>query len=123
MLRVLVCGSRFYTDKYKVWKVLDLVQAEENEPIIVIEGRCTKGGADMFAGQWATKNLPIENHLQFPADWHKYKKSAGPIRNRQMLIEGKPDLVLAFGGRDGTGTNHMVAISKAAGLDPVEFDR
>lgn len=34
--------------------------------------------------------------LRFPADWDKHGKAAGPIRNKQMLDEGKPDLVIAF---------------------------
>lgn len=33
--------------------------------------------------------------LPFPADWSRYGRAAGPIRNRQMLDQ-KPSLVLAF---------------------------
>lgn len=40
--------------------------------------------------------------------WGKeYNKNAGPIRNRQMIVEGKPDLVIAFPG--GNGTNNMIS--------------
>ena len=31
-----------------------------------------------------------------------YGKAAGPIRNQQMLDEGKPDVVIAFPGASGT---------------------
>ena len=41
------------------------------------------------------------------------------IRNRRMLIEGKPDLVLAFPG--GKGTANMVEISRKAGVKVVEI--
>lgn len=46
----------------------------------------------------------------FKADWNKHGKAAGPIRNQQMLDEGKPDLVVAFPG--GRGTQHMVRITE-----------
>ena len=48
--------------------------------------------------------------MAVPADWDKYGKAAGPIRNRHMFRLGKPDLVLAF-HKDITksrGTNDMV---------------
>jgi len=124
-MRVLVCGGRDYTDRAKVWRVLDALKAQvkkEGDTIILIEGKC-RTGADKHAGDWAVCNLPVQQHLQFPADWTTYGNSAGPIRNRQMLEQGKPDLVIAFGGRNGT--DHMVAISKAKNPPPmiVEFDR
>lgn len=39
---------------------------------------------------------------------------AGPIRNRRMLEQGKPDLVVAFPG--GAGTANMVRLTEAAAL-------
>lgn len=41
-------------------------------------------------------------------------RAAGPMRNKQMLEEGKPDLVVAFPG--GAGTENMVKQAKAAGI-------
>jgi hypothetical protein len=37
-----------------------------------------------------------------PANWGRYGPAAGPIRNTQMLIEGRPELVVFFPGGDGT---------------------
>ena len=51
---------------------------------------------------------------EFKADWDKFGRAAGPIRNAQMLREGKPDLVVAFPG--GRGTANMVAQAKARAL-------
>lgn len=58
---------------------------------------------------------------EFPADWETHAKAAGPIRNRRMLEEGKPELVLAFkNGFDHTlsrgGTENMVKQAKALGV-------
>jgi hypothetical protein len=47
---------------------------------------------------------------EYKAKWDKYGKSAGPIRNKKMLDEGKPDLVFAFPG--GPGTNNMIKQAK-----------
>lgn len=57
--------------------------------------------------------------LNYPANWSKYKKKAGPIRNQQMLDEGKPDLVVAFSG--GTGTADMVHRAKVANVKVIEI--
>lgn len=123
MLRVLVTGARDYPHKWKVWTILSVVQSSQSQPLIIIEGKCHKGGADLWAEQWAQAHVPIENSLDFPADWKRYKKAAGVIRNQQMLDEGEPDIVLAFGGKDGVGTNDMVGRAKLAGIPVQEYDR
>lgn len=62
------------------------------QPDLVIEGEAK--GADLLASDAAFYfGIPV---LRFPADWDKYGRAAGPIRNTQMLKEGKPDLVVAF---------------------------
>lgn len=53
-------------------------------------------------------------YLNYPADWEKHGRAAGPIRNEKMLIVGTPDMVLAFPG--GRGTADMIRKAEAAGL-------
>lgn len=63
-------------------------------------------GADLIADEWAVVNwCPI---LEFKADWDKYGKSAGPIRNQQMIDEGKPDFFIAFPTENSVGTWDMI---------------
>lgn len=117
-LRVLVTGDRKWTDEAMVHEQLQHYFDWRNE-LIVIEG-CAPG-ADRAACRWT--GMPHE-HLHYPADWNRYKKGAGPIRNRQMLTEGRPNLVLAFhddlyGG--SRGTLDMVTISLAAGVPVKHF--
>jgi hypothetical protein len=52
--------------------------------------------------------------LEFSADWKTHGKSAGPMRNRQMLNDGQPTAVVAFPG--GRGTADMIHAAKAVGL-------
>lgn len=75
-------------------------------------------GADTLAVEYA-KAYGLKLH-EFPADWKRLGKAAGPIRNRQMLNEGKPDLVVAFPG--GAGTAHMVSIAKVAGVEVIVYE-
>ncbi len=108
-MKVLVCGGRDYYDPSQMWAVLDSLDCF-NYISCVIDGAAN--GADYWGNQWAlARNRPT---IRFHADWETHGKAAGPIRNRQMLIEGKPDLVVAFPG--GAGTANMVSQAKKAGI-------
>lgn len=120
-MRVLVCGARDYHDKGKVWRRLDELKRLYPTTLVIIEGEAR--GADTYAREWAEKYLSPNYLKKFPAQWKIYGRGAGPLRNKQMLEEGKPDLVLAFGGKGGTGTNHMISIAKRAGVPVREYDR
>lgn len=109
--RVLVCGGRDYHDVRTLTRVLDSL---DPPPTLIIQGGAF--GADACASEWAYKRNVLER--QFPADWKTHGRAAGPIRNQQMLDDGKPDLVVAFPG--GTGTADMVRRAKAAGLKVIE---
>jgi len=118
-MRVLVCGGR-NLDPSTVWNWLEANAHEEccdrlnrasHVPVTyIIQG--ASSGADAAAEQWArSSEIPI---LRFPADWRRHGKAAGPIRNREMLLEGRPDVVIAFPG--GRGTADMVRQAEAAGV-------
>ena len=108
-MKVLVCGGRYFSDQEKMNDILDLLQ-----PSILIHGAAQ--GADTCAAHWGEQNPHVETKA-FPADWDTHGRSAGPIRNREMLREN-PELVVAFQG--GKGTADMVQIAKKAGLYVVE---
>lgn len=118
-MRVLVCGSRDYgmegqpnADAERARLFDELTKLA---PSLIIEGGAR--GADWLAMTWAVENKV--KRLRFNADWKKHRDRAGPIRNRQMLTEGKPDLVVAFPG--GRGTADMVRRAKAAGVEVREI--
>lgn len=75
-------------------------------------------GADAFARLWAIAKLPANDWTIFKADWDKHGNSAGPIRNRAMLISGI-DKLCGFPG--GVGTADMVRICKNVGIWVVEY--
>ena len=105
-MKVLVCGGRDYSDKKYLEEFLDRVH-EETPITILIHGAAR--GADRLAGMWA-KSRELEL-IEVPAEWDRYGKAAGHIRNSEMLTH-KPNLVVAFPG--GKGTSNMIkkALSK-----------
>ena len=105
--RLLITGGREFTDRDVIERaLLDI----EQRPDVVIHGDAA--GADRVAASVAKEHgLDV---WKFPANWARYGKSAGPRRNYQMLVEGRPTHVLAFPG--GPGTENMVKQASKAGL-------
>jgi hypothetical protein len=105
--RLLITGGREFTDRSVIERaLLDI----EQRPDVVIHG--DTAGADRIAGEIAdTHGIDV---WKFPANWARYGKSAGPRRNHQMLVEGRPTHVLAFPG--GRGTENMCKQASKAGL-------
>ena len=130
-MRILVCGGRDFAhgniQEYQwVHVVLDTLcelVSEEYDPndnwlptdVTLIEGGAH--GVDRAAESFAVVNFC--RHKQFPADWEKYGKKAGYIRNRQMLVEGQPNLVVAFPG--GKGTSMMVDLATKSGVNIIDL--
>lgn len=108
-LRVLVCGGRDYSDAGHVYSVLDMHHARWPITLIIVGDA---SGADSAAERWA-RDHGVARVKEYAA-WNARGRAAGPIRNRKMLTEHRPDLVLAFPG--GPGTADMVRQSRAAGV-------
>lgn len=106
-MRLCICGGRDYTNHTKVYEVLDY--AYERKPFTLISGGAT--GADMIGIQWAKARGA---HCEvYPAKWKTHGKSAGPIRNLEMIASGI-DVLVAFPG--GRGTEHMIASCTKKGI-------
>jgi hypothetical protein len=124
--RILVCGGRDYNQWLPFRQVMEQIASERflrTKPdkygnylyqVTIIHGGAR--GADRMAGDWADENW-IQSK-EYPADWERYGRRAGYLRNKQMLEEGKPDLVIAFPG--GEGTKMMVTLAKAAKVEVIE---
>lgn len=99
-MRLVVTGGRDYCHTVRIFAALDELHARR--PVsLLIEGEAR--GVDLRAKAWA-KRRGIEVK-EFPAEWEKYDKAAGGIRNQQMIDVGAPDYGLAFPG--GVGTADM----------------
>jgi hypothetical protein len=112
-MRILVCGSRHFNN-------YELLEEKLNEIEIttIIEGEAK--GADRLGRRYGEER-GIEV-LRFPALWDKHGKAAGPIRNKQMLDEGRPELVVAFRGPNSRGTQNMINQATKAGIPVTVID-
>lgn len=106
-MRVIIAGGREYQFcKSDYLMISDFIK---NGIITeVVSGGCP--GADRF-GETVAKmeNVPVKI---FFADWKKFGKAAGPIRNKQMARYA--DAAILFKG--GKGTASMRKMSKEFGL-------
>lgn len=114
-MRAIVCGGRNFGNA----EIMDR-ELKRLGVTFVIEGGAD--GADTLAWRWARHNLGkgSEHSMHFEARWDKHGKAAGPIRNQQMIDEGKPEAVVAFAG--GRGTADMVRRAKRAGIPVYEIE-
>ncbi len=118
MTRVLICGGRDldpsavfnYLNRHARIDICEALGSRAWPVTAVIHGGAR--GADEGAGRWA-ESEGIKPTV-YRADWKQHGKAAGPIRNRKMLEEGKPDLVIAFQG--GKGTALMIALAREVGV-------
>lgn len=118
MNRILVCGGRYYKDQDTVNKTLfDITGLRDQYNFgTIIHGNAR--GADSLGASWGYRmGWKVE---AYPADWKQYGKKAGYLRNKQMLDEGKPDLVVAFPG--GKGTAMMIKLAKEASIEVREVN-
>ena len=107
--RLVVAGSRDFNDYGMLCSALDEVidelKAEYN--VTIVSG--TANGADKLGEKYAEKHgLKIERH---PANWGRYGRGAGPIRNTEMVKES--DGVVVFWNGESTGAKNIIDCAKA----------
>src|SRR5260221_12496566 len=109
---LLITGDR--TWKNKTVMVLELGRYPKDSTLI----HGNANGADKMSALVALNlGFKQENIISVPADWAKYGRAAGPIRNRLMYDTYKPDITLAFHNdlKNSKGTKDMVAYSLKKG--------
>lgn len=107
-MKLCVAGSRNWTD-------YEFIEDELNNWLfthgigLIISG--TASGADSWGECYAAKhNIPVK---RMPADWKKYGKKAGYIRNVEMAKLA--DEVIVFWDGKSKGTQNMIDICKRLG--------
>ena len=103
--RLVVAGSRNFDDYALLSAELDKLLAGKTN-ITIVSG--TARGADRLGERYASEhNLRIE---RFPAEWEKYHKGAGPIRNMQM--DQSADTVIVFWDNESSGTKNIIECAR-----------
>ena len=107
--RLVVAGSRNFNDYGLLCTTLDEVVGELKSEynITIVSG--TANGADRLGEKYAEKHgLKIERH---PANWGRYGRGAGPIRNAEMVKES--DGVIVFWNGESSGAKNIIDCAKA----------
>lgn len=125
--RVVVCGTRDFSDAKFFYSELDRLTRKLNRPVVVtgagkpvekkVGGRLFKCGVDYLAEMWAAdRKLPL---VRYHARWEKYGAKAGPIRNSEMLQETialrKPAFLIAIWNGSSPGTKDAIAKAEKLG--------
>ncbi len=108
MLKIVIGGCRTFNNytvlKTNVDKLLNN-QAITSE-IIILSGHCR--GVDLLAERYAyEKGFSVKI---YEAQWNKYGKSAGPIRNEIMILNC--DSVIAFWDGKSKGTKSLISLAE-----------
>lgn len=100
-----IAGSREFTN-YKLFKLIfetyirPVIEKEMGPIVKIIDGDCPNGGADAMANQYAIeKGIEWE---RYTADWSRWGKKAGPIRNGLMANAADALWCYHIGGRGST---------------------
>jgi nucleoside-diphosphate-sugar epimerase len=110
-MKILVCGDRNWNNAEAMAR--ELMYLSTRGDITIIHGDCR--GADKMAREVAA--IMGFTVIAVPAEWEKYGRRAGHVRNKKMFDENRPDLVLAFHEHinESKGTKHMIEYAKKKG--------
>ena len=98
-MKVIIAGTRTFNNYQLLCNTIKELNINIDE--IVCGGA---KGADALGAKYAKENnIPIKYFL---ADWDKYGKGAGPIRNHQM--GDYADYLIAFWNKKSKGTLDMI---------------
>jgi hypothetical protein len=119
-MRVLVTGSRGWSDETAIRRAFaEIAMLHGPENMTIVHGACVRGAdalADEIARAWT--GMTIERH---PAEWGRYGKRAGFMRNQVMVDEGA-DVCLAFIVDGSRGATHCAERAALFGI-PVRYHR
>ena len=111
-IRLIVAGGRDFADYQSLKTKLDYFLKDRRcDDIEIISG--TARGADQLGERYA-KERGLEL-VRCPAEWDKFGKRAGYLRNSHMATLAT-HCVCAWDG-SSSGTRHMINLAKSAGLD------
>lgn len=122
--RLIICGGRHFKDYERLESTMNEVMskiAPWRDVIEIVSGHCE--GADQLGELYAKNhNLPCK---VFPAQWKKFGKAAGPIRNSEMVkyaSEAEMSVVVAFRSPRTKGTNDTVKKATKQGFKVFVID-
>lgn len=117
MFRLLVTGSRDWGNSAVVLKALRAVYSLDKPDKVLVSGACPTGADRLAEVFWSHFGGTIERH---PANWELHGKSAGYIRNSEMVNAGA-DLCIAFIKNNSKGATMTTSLARKAGIPTYVF--
>jgi hypothetical protein len=108
-MKIIVAGSRDFNNYELLKETMDKIIGEETD-ITIISG-CARG-ADKLGERYAEeRKYKLE---LYPAEWDKFGRASGYIRNRSMALNG--EVCVVFWDGQSKGTQHMINLSNEYNL-------
>ncbi len=108
-MKVIIAGGRQFNDYSLLFDVCSHMLQNQKE-VEIVSG--TAGGADKLGERFAQeKGYALK---QFPANWEKFGKGAGYIRNKEMAEYA--DALVCFWDGKSKGTKHMIDLAEKQGI-------
>ena len=108
MFRVIIAGTREFQDYNLLRQTMDrlLANIQKGEEIVVVCGMAR--GADSLGKRYAQERGYAVK--EFPAEWDRFGKAAGFIRNEEMAQNA--DALVAFWDGQSRGTKNMIDLAQ-----------
>lgn len=112
VFRVIIAGSRHYADYSQLRDVCDNLLADkcQTHRIVIVSGGAQ--GADRLGENYARERGYALK--RYPAQWDKYGRAAGPIRNAEMARNA--DALVLFWNGKSRGSLNMKEEAEKIGL-------
>lgn len=106
-MRTIIAGSRTITD---ISAVYEAVEKCGWIPTVIVSGHAP--GVDRLGEKWA--EIEIVQLEVYPANWARFGRGAGKIRNAEMAL--KAEALIAIWDGYSKGTGHMIDCARANNL-------
>lgn len=127
-VKVIITGGRDF-DNYELFKET-LNYLFGALAVKLIAGACDRGtltyarqdGTKVYGADGLTERYAAEfgyDFYPYPANWNKYGKAAGPIRNSEMIKTGA-EVCIGFWDGKSKGTKDMMTKADNAGITVIE---
>lgn len=109
--KIVIAGCRDYENYEEAKQYIEfcIKNIREKYELVFISGGCR--GADNLGEKFARENgFEVK---KYSANWEKYGRAAGPIRNEEMANDC--DYVICFWDGKSKGTKSMIELAKEKG--------
>lgn len=108
-MKVIIAGGRGFNNKQLLFEKCDNIL--KNKDVVEIVSGVAKGADYLGELYGEARGYYVK---RFKANWDRYGKSAGFLRNKEMAEYA--DALIAFWDGQSKGTAHMIELAKKQGL-------